>query len=332
MNALTKLEEIKTIPASISFDFESVKTLVVAHLERFANIVVTEDTVKEGKELIKEINTTRKALEDARKNEAKKASEPIKAFEANMKELVSLHDTLLDNLRVQIAKFEDEQKELIRAALKTLQASLWAAQSVRPEFQKSQVDHLVLLGSFTAGGKLTTKAQAEVKQLVANDFAVQVQTDLRLSQLESLCYKAGLAAPLNNGHVRHFIFDDEVTYQTKLNALMSSELEREKQAIEFRKAQELRAQHQAEAERERQEQAAEAERLRIEKQAKQQAQAEQQAEQKPQPQQGKQRVLVSLVFDLEIPAHITSEVIANQLDAKLKAAGFNNHTITEIKR
>lgn len=161
---------------------------------------------------------------------------------------------------------------------------------------------------------------------------MQVQTDLRLSQLESLCYKAGLAAPLNNGHVRHFIFDDEVTYQTKLNALMSSELEREKQAIEFRKAQELRAQHQAEAERERQEQAAEAERLRIEKQAKQQAQAEQQAEQKPQPQQGKQRVLVSLVFDLEIPAHITSEVIANQLDAKLKAAGFNNHTITEIKR
>lgn len=323
MNALAKLEEIKTIPASISFDFDSVKALVVAHLERFANIVVTEDTVKEGKELIKEINTTRKALEDARKNEAKKASEPIKAFEANMKELVSLHDTLLDNLRVQIAKFEDEQKALIFAALKALQIELWAAQSVRAEFQKSQVDHLVLLGSFTAGGKLTTKAQAEVKQLVSNDFAVQAQTDLRLSQLESLCYKAGLAAPLNYGHVQHFIFDDEVSYQTKLNALMSSELEREKQAVEFRKAQELRAQQQAE------QQAAMSQPAQPE--PVKQIKSEDPAPYAAQP-ASSSRVVVYATFELDVPAHIASEKIAQQLDAKLKAAGFTTHKITSIAR
>ena len=323
MNALTKLEEVKTVPASITFDFESVKALVTAHLERFANIVVTEDTVKEGKELIKEINTTRKALEDARKSEAKKASEPIKAFEANMKELVSLHDTLLDNLRGQIAKFEDEQKALIFAALKALQIELWAAQSVRAEFQKSQVDHLVLLGSFTAGGKLTTKAQAEVKQLVSNDFAVQAQTDLRLSQLESLCYKAGLAAPLNNGHVRHFVFDDEVSYQTKLNALLSSELEREKQAVEFRKAQELRAQQQAE------QQAAMSQPAQPE--PVKQIKSEDPAPYATQP-ASSNRVVVYATFELDVPAHIASEKIAKQLDAKLKAAGFTTHKITSIAR
>ena len=326
MNALTKLEEIKTVPASITFDFESVKALVTAHLERFANIVVTEDTVKEGKELIKEINTTRKALEDARKSEAKKASEPIKAFEANMKELVSLHDTLLDNLRGQIAKFEDEQKALIFAALKALQIELWAAQSVRAEFQKSQVDHLVLLGSFTAGGKLTTKAQAEVKQLVSNDFAMQAQTDLRLSQLESLCYKAGLAAPLNHGHVQHFIFDDEVSYQTKLNALLSSELEREKQAVEFRKAQELRARQQAEQQSAMAQAAAQAQQEPVA-----QVKSEDPAPYTTQP-ASSNRVVVYATFELDVPAHIASEKIAQQLDAKLKAAGFTTHKITSIAR
>lgn len=338
MSNLIQLQEIKTIPAIITFDFEAVRAHVSGHLSKYENIVLTDESVKDGKELIKEINVTRKALDEARKNEAKKASEPIKAFEANMKELISLHDTLLDNLRVQIARFEAEQKQTIHNMLNELLQSEYAEKGVRAEFRKSTIDNLVLLGSLTAGGKLTAKAQGEVKQLAANDFALQAQTDLRLSQLETACYRAGLAAPLNIGHISHFIYDNEQDYQGKLAALMSSELEREKQAIEYRKAQELRAQQQAEAERARQEQAAEAERLRAQQPVQQQEQAAQQpAEQsvvqpQQQPTQGKQRVLVSLVFDLEIPAHITNVVITSQLDAKLKAAGFNNHTITNIQR
>ena len=119
MSNLIQLQEIKTIPAIITFDFEAVRAQVSEHLSKYENIVLTDESVKDGKELIKEINVTRKALDEARKNEAKKASEPIKAFEASMKELISLHDTLLDNLRVQIAKFEAEQKQAIITYLVT---------------------------------------------------------------------------------------------------------------------------------------------------------------------------------------------------------------------
>lgn len=340
MNALTLLQEIKTVPASIVFDYGSVKALVVAHLERYQNIVLTEDDFKEGKDLIKEINSTRKALEDARKSEVAKASEPIKAFEANIKELVALHDELKKSLQVQIEKFEAEKKEEIRAAIAELQQSEWAAQGVRAEFQNSQTNHLVLLGSFTAGGKLTAKAQGEVKQLVSNDKALQQQTDLRLSQLETLCYKAGLAAPLNKSHVSHFLLDDEVTYQTKLNALLVGELEREKEAVAFRKAQELKAQEQAELNKQ------------LEQQHKQQQEtqpverpSEQLVEQQPVAQaipaqqeqpivQNEQstRVTVTVSFTLDIPVFLGNEAIAKQLDTKLKSSGFSTHKIESVIR
>ena len=340
MNALTLLKEIKTEPASIVFDYGSVKALVVAHLELYQNIVLTEDDFKEGKDLIKEINSTRKALEDARKSEVAKASEPIKAFEANIKELVALHDELKKSLQVQIEKFEAEKKEEIRAAIAELQQSEWAAQGVRAEFQNSQTNHLVLLGSFTAGGKLTAKAQGEVKQLVSNDKALQQQTDLRLSQLETLCYKAGLAAPLNKSHVSHFLLDDEVTYQTKLNALLVGELEREKEAVAFRKAQELKAQEQAELNKQ------------LEQQHKQQQEtqpverpSEQLVEQQPVAQaipaqqeqpivQNEQstRVTVTVSFTLDIPVFLGNEAIAKQLDTKLKSSGFSTHKIESVIR
>lgn len=336
MNALSKLEDIKTVPASIVFDFEAVKTRVVAHLERYSNIILTEDTFKEGKELIKEINSTRKALDTARKDEVKKASEPIKAFEANMKELVSLHDTLLNNLREQISKFENEQKEKIRLSLVDYQNEQWETQGVREEFRKSQIDHLVLLGSFTKGEKLTAKAAGEVKQLVSNDFALQAQTDLRISQLEAACYKAGLAAPLTKNHIQHFIFDDEVTYQTKLNSLLQSELDREKRAVAHRNAQRLAQEAAAKQAEEQREQAYQSHQQQAEQSQTYQVNTEEPAAYNAAPIQQQQsnsnRVVVTCSFELRLPAHITNEVIASQLDAKLKAAGFTTHTITGINR
>lgn len=343
MNALVKMEEIKTTPAVISFDFESARAHVVAHLERYKNIVLTADTYKEGKDLIKEINITRKALEDGRKNEVKKASEPIKAFEANMKELVLLHDSLLNNLRDQIEKFEDCQKKEIETLLKDSLSAEWEAKEVRDEFRRASIDHLILLGSITAAGKLASKTKTEISKLATNDLMLQQQTDLRVAHLESACYQAGLAAPLTRQHIQHFIFAPEAEYQVNLNALLQSEVNREKRAVEQRMLQQQREQQRAEAEARIK---AEAEaRMKIEAEARThaqiQAKTEEQKPAKPAPEpeeqqeaatpahtkQDRRRITIKVSFDLSVDARMPDETVCEMLDKKLRHAGFLSHTI-----
>lgn len=338
MNTLAKLEQIKNVPAIIEFDFETVKAQVMAHLEKYNNVVITSDAVKEGKDLIKEINVTRKAIHDARIAEVKKASEPIKFFEDQMKELVSLHDSLLDSLRVQIAKFDEEQKVIIRKDLEDALNAEWGAKAVRPEFRSSKIDSLVLLGSHTAKGKLTAKAIGEVKALASNDYALQIQTDLRISQLETACYQAGLAAPLTKEHVSSFIFAPEVEYQTRLNALLASEIEREKKAVEHRLMENKRAADKLAAEQafNQPEPVAEpvAEPVQAQEEVKYEPMQEEVTASTPTPVQSPEssRVTITCTFELNIPAHIPDASISSQLKAKLETAGFTTLTSLNIAR
>lgn len=323
---LAVIPEIKTVPASIEFNFDAVKSNVSAHLEKFRGVVLTDETFKEGKELIKEINSTRKLLEEARKSEAKKAGEPIKFFEGQMKVLVSLHDELLDDLRTQIAKFEEAKKIEIQGTLESLIADKWKEKNVRPEFQSSSVSHLILLGSLTPTGKLTGAATAEIERLASNDLLLQTQTDMRLSQLEAMCYKAGLAAPLTHGHVSHFLFDDEVSYQTRLNALMSNELEREKQAIEFRRAQEFKRHQESES-------------LALQSSVDPTVEAEHTAVEEitdaPEPKKETQNtanIEILVKFSVSVSSDMEAEKVAGMLDEKLKAAGLKTHSIVSAKK
>lgn len=328
MNALTKLEQIKTVPATIDFDFEGVKALVVAHLDRYQNIVITDDAVGEGKALIKEINVSRKALDKARKDEAKKAGEPIKKFERDIKELVSLHDTLLNNIREQIAKYEAARKSDIKNALLSALLQEWEDKGVRDQFRNGCIDSLILLGSFTTSGKLTAKACAEIQQIASNDYALQAQTDLRVAQLESACYQAGLGAPLTVVHIQHFIDAPEVEYQTRLNALLSSELEREKRAIEHRLMQQRRKEEKQALQKPVEQ--VEPKESHLENVIENKATETNKSKEPPKGLGS--HVVITCTFELNISADIPEPEIRNQLSTKLKSAGFTSLSSMTVER
>lgn len=329
MNAITKLSEIKTIPASITFDFDGLRAVVVAHLERYSNIVLTDDTYKHGKELIKEINLTRKALETARKDEAKKAAEPIKLFEANIKELVSLHDSLLDSLRVQISRFEERQLAEIESLLTSALLKARNDKGVRDGFDQSSIKSLVLLGSRTATGKLTAKALAEVDQMVGEELLLQQQTDLRIAQLEASCFKAGLAAPLTQQHIQHFLFAPEVEYQTKLNALMLSEMEREERAVEYRLMQQQREKGR-ELDRDKLEENTNNAGHVCDKNA-ETVEAGTKSADKP-AQNESSDFVITCTFIVNVPDHVKEEAIADQFKQKIKSAGFTTLNSLRVDR
>lgn len=223
---------IESVPAVITANFNEVREAVKAHLEKFKGVVITPESIKEGKALIKEINVTRKELDARRKLEVGNASAPIKAFDEKMKELIGLHDEAKTDLTNQIAKFEADIKLKIEAALNNELAAQWESQGVKDSFRSANIIGLVLLGSFTAKGRLTASVKAELTMRVSRDLSSQQVTELRLAKLEAESYKAGLAAPLTQGHVEQFLFDDDVSYEAKLTALFASEVEREAIAVE----------------------------------------------------------------------------------------------------
>lgn len=320
MNNLITIAGIKNTPAKIDFDFEAASIVVDAHLDKFRGIVLVEDTYKDGKELIKEINETRKALDNARKENAKIASEPIREFEAKMKDLIKKHDDLLNDLKEQIARFEDEKKAFISNELNAHLLNQWDFHGVTNEFRRSTAPE-PLLGDITAKNKLTAKALDKVKALAFADKMLQVQTESRLNSLELASLKAGLTEPLTRVHIQGFLFADQSEYESKLEELINGEIEREKIIIETHKARienDLLAKESSKKEEEK---------------ASDPTPKEQPQEQPPQPQNFlAQDVYITVRITAKGAAHLSNEVLADALNNKLKEAGITTHEFLTIER
>lgn len=108
MNAELKINE--TLPA-LAFNFEQLRAWATGLTERYANLVVSEDAIADVKRDMAEINKAKKAVDDARKEAVRRVSEPIRAFETQIKEVCAIFDTAYGKLSGQVKAFEDAQRE-----------------------------------------------------------------------------------------------------------------------------------------------------------------------------------------------------------------------------
>lgn len=258
--------EVKNTPAVLEVNFEDLRESLERDLEKY-RVVVTADTVKDAKALATELRKTKKVIDDRRKAEVAKASEPVKAFDDRMKELIKMIDSGVADLKVQVDRFEDETREKVLEKVYALRAELWSDFAIDPEFQRAKVEDLAIVSNLTQKGNLAAKARDEVKARVQADKGLQDQTRLRLAELESESYRHGLAAPLTRDHVEHFLFAEEDRYRSELSRILDAEVNRQAQA-EQRERDRLERQRAAEErvarERQERQEREEAERLRRE--------------------------------------------------------------------
>lgn len=226
---LEKDIKITNTPACIEVNFDVLRKALEKDLERF-EIVVTNDTLADAKKLATQLNETKNIIDDRRKAEVAKASEPVKQFDAQMKDLVIMCAAGRQKILDQVARFEDEVRELVEESLVTLLSGLWEKHGVDSEFQRTTIADLVKISNLTAKGNLTKAARDELEARVLADKALQEQTDRRLTQLETESYKAGLKAPLQRQHVESFLFEDKEIYTQRMAQLVAIEIERQDQA------------------------------------------------------------------------------------------------------
>lgn len=249
---------IKTQPPVLDTNYEALRAHLVQEVERY-NIVVTSDTVKDAKKLATELNATKKQLDDRRKQEVAKASEPIKAFDAQLKELVKLCEDGRQKILGQVKTFEEETLREAQQRLEEFLQERYHDLGVREEYRTAAVDGMAKLTTLTKTGKLTAAACSEVSAKVNECRLLQQQTDLRLSQLENECYRAGLHSPLAREHVEGILFADESQYHDALQSMIIRELDRQAETERRAREQAEREQTQAVAEAQRPEPAVPAE-------------------------------------------------------------------------
>lgn len=111
-------------PSEIGFNFEELKAALMEQLHYYNTLVVTEDTIQEGKEERANLRKLRDAIEDRRKEVKRKSEEPYKNFEAKVKELVKLIDAPIAAIDGQVKTFEEQQRKQKQTEIESIYAEL----------------------------------------------------------------------------------------------------------------------------------------------------------------------------------------------------------------
>lgn len=99
------------IPAEIGFNFEELEKALADRLEHYNHLVVTEETIQDGKNDRANLRKLREAIETRRKEVKRECEKPVKDFEAKVKKLVALIDAPIAAIDGQVKAFEDQQRQ-----------------------------------------------------------------------------------------------------------------------------------------------------------------------------------------------------------------------------
>jgi len=113
-----KVGEYK-LPEVISFNFEELKTELLARTKHYETVIYTDDDIKTARSDRADLNKLKKALNDERIRLEKEYMVPFKQFKAQIDEIIAIIDKPTALIDSQIKEYEqrkkDEKKEQIKA-------------------------------------------------------------------------------------------------------------------------------------------------------------------------------------------------------------------------
>lgn len=121
---MKEIEVTKQLPI-VSMNFDEVKASLIETTEKYKNIVVTEEGLKDCKATQKELAGLRNKIDSYRKDVKREMERPIKSFESQCKELIKLIADAEAPIKDGIAVFDNKRrlekeeiaKELIQIAI-----------------------------------------------------------------------------------------------------------------------------------------------------------------------------------------------------------------------
>ena len=170
--------EIKEFQApKIVINYEDLKAELEKSLENYKGLVVTEETLAGGKAAQKELASLRVKVDKYRKEKKKEVEKPIKVFEAQCKELISLIESVEQPIKDGIKVFDDQKREEKRQ--QALELIDEVAKSC--ELNAKYAAKLDVLDKYM---NLTATAKGVKEDLETRAFALKVEQDREAERLE----------------------------------------------------------------------------------------------------------------------------------------------------
>lgn len=116
------------LPKVIGFNFDELKAELTQRLDYYNSLVVTEDTIKEGKAERAKLSKLREAVEAKRKEVKREYMSPYTDFESKVKELVAIIDAPIAAIDGQLKAFDDLRREEKREEIQETYASIVPAE------------------------------------------------------------------------------------------------------------------------------------------------------------------------------------------------------------
>lgn len=106
--------QVKGNVGTIEDNLDLVELSIWEKVQEYAAVVVTEDSVKDGKRFLADIRKEKKALDDERKAIKTQWMAPYDAFEKRAKQIIALYDEPVKIINDQLTEFEEQRKAMKR--------------------------------------------------------------------------------------------------------------------------------------------------------------------------------------------------------------------------
>lgn len=189
------------------------------------NSIVTMDNFADMKESSLELGKISKAISRFRIDKKDSEMEDINLFDANFKSYCTLIDAKQSEIKKGLEVFEAEtRKQILEVCTKYL-VEQYKEKDLRVEFRIIDISDMILSKYATKTMSIAKPAKDEIDKRINEKLALQNKVDLRLSNLENICLRAGIE-PLTIEHIQGFLFDEDLNYQSKLDNLINAEIKR----------------------------------------------------------------------------------------------------------
>ena len=166
-----------------------------------------------------------KQISDFRIAKVKEESQDIKLFEDSLKKFTNMFKTKQETINSGLEVFEAEtRKQILEVCTKYL-VEQYKEKDLRVEFRTIDILDMTLSKYATKTMSIAKPAKDEIDKRINEKLALQNKVDLRLSNLENICLKAGIE-PLTIEHIQGFLFETDERYEIKLKVLIDAEIKR----------------------------------------------------------------------------------------------------------
>ena len=133
-NELITFKDIKLTPAKIEWDSQGIMDKCQLIVDEYKNMVLTDETLKDGKSVCTDLNKLKKKVDDERKRVEKLATEDVNIFKAEVKQVIAKIDEAYVPVKGQIDGFEQARQDDKRKKVQKVIDQLIQDQGLRDEY------------------------------------------------------------------------------------------------------------------------------------------------------------------------------------------------------